>query len=95
MCLADLSGSELRRRAQGQEARAHGALPFVRHPLYVGEFVSFAGAVMAVLSPYSAFLFVFFVMVQAYRATQEERVIKEAFPEYESYMAQAGGFTPR
>ena len=34
-------------------------------------------------------------MVQAYRATQEERVLKEAFPEYESYMAQAGRFTPR
>ena len=72
-----------------------GPYRFVRHPLYVGEFVSFAGAVMAVLSPFSASLFVFFVMVQAYRATQEERVLKEAFPEYESYMAQAGRFTPR
>jgi protein-S-isoprenylcysteine O-methyltransferase Ste14 len=72
-----------------------GPYRFVRHPLYVGEFVSFAGAVMAVLSPYSASLFLFFVMVQAYRATQEERVLREAFPEYESYMAQAGRFTPR
>jgi len=72
-----------------------GPYRHVRHPLYLGEFVSFAGAVVAVLGPFSVALFLFFVMVQAYRATQEEGVLKEAFAEYESYMAQAGRFVPR
>ncbi|GAB3778610.1 hypothetical protein GCM10027601_03470 [Nocardioides ungokensis] len=72
-----------------------GPYRYVRHPLYVGEFISFAGAVMAVLSPYGIALFVFFVLVQSFRATQEEGVLKEAFPEYEAYMAESGRFVPR
>ena len=79
--------------AKARKLVRSGPYRFVRHPLYVGEFVSLAGAVTALLSPYSASVFVFFVMVQAYRATQEERVLKEAFPEYESYMGRAGRFT--
>ncbi|MFC4785190.1 methyltransferase family protein [Nocardioides sp. MAHUQ-72] len=72
-----------------------GPYRFVRHPLYVGEFITFAGVVIAVLNPYTALVFAFSVLVQTYRAAQEERVLKEAFPEYESYMTQAGRFTPR
>jgi protein-S-isoprenylcysteine O-methyltransferase Ste14 len=80
---------------QARDLVRSGPYRFVRHPLYVGEFVSFAGAVMAVITPFSALVFVFFVFVQTYRATQEEKVLRAVFPEYESYMGQAGRFVPR
>ena len=80
---------------QARELVRSGPYRFVRHPLYVGEFISFAGAVLAVLTPFSAGLFVFFVAIQAYRATQEEKVLRAVFPEYDSYMGQAGRFVPR
>lgn len=80
---------------QARELVRSGPYRFVRHPLYVGEFVSFAGAVLAVITPFSALVFVVFVCLQTYRATQEEKVLRAVFPEYESYMGQAGRFVPR
>jgi protein-S-isoprenylcysteine O-methyltransferase Ste14 len=63
--------------------------------LYVAELVTFVGSVLTMISPFSTVVLVVFVTIQAYRAMQEEKVLKAAFPEYESYMSQAGRFTPR
>ena len=80
---------------RARELVRSGPYRFVRHPLYVGEIVTFAGAVLGVLTLYSASLLLALVALQAYRAAQEEKVLQEAFPEYTSYMEQAGRFVPR
>ena len=80
---------------QARKLVRSGPYRYVRHPLYVGEFITFTGALLTVVTPFSALVFGFFVAVQTYRALQEEKVLKDAFPDYESYMAQAGRFTPR
>lgn len=80
---------------QARELVCSGPYRFVRHPLYVGEFVSFAGAALAVITPFSALVFVVFAGLQTYRATQEEKVLRAVFPEYQSYMSRAGRFVPR
>jgi protein-S-isoprenylcysteine O-methyltransferase Ste14 len=80
---------------QARELVRSGPYRYVRHPLYVAELVTFVGSVLTMISPFSTVVLVGFVTIQAYRAMQEEKVLKAAFPEYESYMSQAGRFTPR
>ncbi len=80
---------------QARELVRSGPYRYVRHPLYVAEFITFVGAILTVVTPFSAAVLVLFVAAQTYRAIQEEKVLKVAFPEYESYMSQAGRFTPR
>ena len=80
---------------QARELVRTGPYRYVRHPLYVAELITFVGALMTDVRPYTLLVLGFFVTMQAYRASQEEKVLREVFPEYESYMAQAGRFTPR
>lgn len=72
-----------------------GPYSVVRHPLYVGEIVAFFGAILVDLSAYKVAVFVLLALVQAYRATQEEKVLTEAFPEYADYAATTSRFVPR
>jgi protein-S-isoprenylcysteine O-methyltransferase Ste14 len=80
---------------QARELVRSGPYRYVRHPLYVAEFITFIGAYLTMVTPFSTLVLALFVTMQSYRAVQEENVLKEAFPEYESYMQQAGRFTPR
>jgi protein-S-isoprenylcysteine O-methyltransferase Ste14 len=72
-----------------------GPYGVVRHPLYVGEIVTFFGAILVDLSAYKVAVFLLLVAVQAYRATQEEKVLTEVFPEYTEYAATTSRFIPR
>lgn len=72
-----------------------GPYRHIRHPLYVGEFVSFLGVILGAITPFSAAVYISWVIIQRYRALQEETVLLDAFPTYESYMAQTGRFFPR
>lgn len=86
-------------RSFGALARARrlvrsGPYRYVRHPLYAGEFVTFAGAVVGQLTVYSAAIFCALVVVQVYRALQEENVLEQAFPEYAAYRQTTARFLP-
>jgi len=76
------------------EARAlvtSGPYRHVRHPVYLGEIITYGGLLLASLSPLNTALAGLFCVGQAIRMGLEERALKSAFPEYATYAAS----TPR
>jgi protein-S-isoprenylcysteine O-methyltransferase Ste14 len=71
-----------------------GPYKLVRHPLYAGEFISLMGIVLARFSISTMTIFCLIVVLQIYRAFQEERLLASAFPEYESYSLRKARFLP-
>jgi protein-S-isoprenylcysteine O-methyltransferase Ste14 len=71
-----------------------GPYRFIRHPLYVGEIVSFAGAVLFGPSLVKVGILLTEVVLQAYRAVQEERLLTMTLPEYEDYRRRTKRFVP-
>ncbi len=78
----------------GRNLVTSGPYRWVRHPLYAGEFVTFFGAVLVGLSPFTVTLLVAWISVQVYRALQEEKLLTQVFPEYGAYMAKTARFVP-
>lgn len=73
-----------------------GMYRYVRHPLYASIMLMFFGAVVVYrnLAGLMA-VCVIFIPFMTYRAKQEEKLLKERFMGYESYMAQVGRFFPK
>jgi protein-S-isoprenylcysteine O-methyltransferase Ste14 len=71
-----------------------GAYRLVRHPLYLGEFVAFFGALLPVLAPLPVAIFVLFCVLQATRARLEEQVLSETFAEYAAYRRSTPALLP-
>jgi protein-S-isoprenylcysteine O-methyltransferase Ste14 len=71
-----------------------GAYRLVRHPLYLGEFAAFFGALLPVLAPLTAVIFVLFCALQATRARLEEQVLVAAFAEYAAYRRRTPALLP-
>ena len=71
-----------------------GAYRLVRHPLYLGEFVAFLGALLPVLSPFTLLIYLTFCGLQARRVALEERVLAETFPEYGEYRRRTPALVP-
>lgn len=71
-----------------------GAYQWVRHPAYLGEFVTFLGALLPVLAPLTALIFGLFCVLQARRAVLEEEVLSAAFPEYAAYRQRTPALVP-
>lgn len=71
-----------------------GPYRVVRHPLYAGEMVTFIGVVIGELTAFSVMVLFAMVAVQFYRALQEEKVLTEAFPDYEDYSQDTRRFIP-
>jgi protein-S-isoprenylcysteine O-methyltransferase Ste14 len=69
----------------------HGPYALVRHPLYVCEEIAVIGVFIQVVSPVALIILMAHAVFQVRRMLNEERVLKAAFPEYESYARQ----TPR
>ena len=79
------------------QARAlvqNGPYRFIRHPLYVGEIVTFGGTLLAELTLAKLGIYIFFIAVQSYRAIQEEKLLEKTIPEYSIYMAATKRFIP-
>lgn len=79
------------------EARAlvtSGPYAFVRHPLYVGEFVVLFGIALQHLMPWALVLLGVQCMFQFARMKNEERVLARAFPGYAGYIACTARLLP-
>jgi protein-S-isoprenylcysteine O-methyltransferase Ste14 len=71
-----------------------GAYRVVRHPVYLGEFVTMSGALLPVLAPLTALIFVGFCLLQGWRALLEEDVLSSTFPEYTAYRERTPALVP-
>ena len=72
-----------------------GPYAYARHPLYaVGMASRWLGIAMQHIQPWAALLGVGVIVLQVVRSVFEERVLAEAYPEYESYRARTKRFIP-
>jgi protein-S-isoprenylcysteine O-methyltransferase Ste14 len=71
-----------------------GPYAFVRHPLYLGEFVVLFGIALQHLMPWALLLLGVQCMFQFERMKNEERVLAGAFPNYEGYIARTARLLP-
>ena len=71
-----------------------GPYAYARHPLYAVEAITVVGIAMQHIQPWAALLGVAVIVLQVIRSIFEERVLVEAYPEYESYRAKTKRFIP-
>jgi protein-S-isoprenylcysteine O-methyltransferase Ste14 len=71
-----------------------GPYAFVRHPLYVGEFVLLLGVALQHLMPWALLLLAVQCMFQFERMKKEERVLAQAFPNYADYISRTARLLP-
>jgi protein-S-isoprenylcysteine O-methyltransferase Ste14 len=71
-----------------------GPFTFVRHPLYLAEFVILFGVALQYTGPWAFLLLIAHCFFQFQRLGYEERVLLGAFPEYESYAARTSRLLP-
>ncbi len=71
--------------ASARELVTAGPYKIIRHPLYGAELITILGVVIGHWSPAAASLGSVWVALQIRRAQNEERVLRESFPEYGDY----------
>jgi protein-S-isoprenylcysteine O-methyltransferase Ste14 len=72
-----------------------GPYRLVRHPVYLGEFISALGILVAKPHPLIVAVLAVFAVLQYWRTVYEERALTDAFPtEYPSYQASVGRLIP-
>jgi protein-S-isoprenylcysteine O-methyltransferase Ste14 len=71
-----------------------GPYRLIRHPLYVGEIVSFGGFIIAEFTMAKLGIFLLTVAIQLYRAIQEEKLLEKTIPEYLVYESATKRFVP-
>ena len=72
-----------------------GPYAIVRHPVYVGEFGTFAGFLVAAPTAWNLSCILAFCAAQAVRMRLEERALTREFPEYTEYAARTPLVVPR
>lgn len=72
----------------------HGLYQWIRHPIYLGEFLAFGGMLVLTFSPLTAMVYVVFVALQLYRLVVEEKTLTEAYPSYAEYRARTARLLP-
>lgn len=72
----------------------HGPYRLIRNPLYVGEMVTLTGAVCFDPTLLKIAILLTMGAIQAYRVTQEERILEENLPEYAAYKLRTRRFVP-
>ncbi len=71
-----------------------GPYRVVRHPLYVGELIGVFGLALEGLTTLKIAIFLLLVVLQVYRALQEEKLLADVFPEYKEYSSKTARFIP-
>ena len=71
-----------------------GLYRWVRHPIYLGEFLVFAGILILAISPLTLTIYAIFVGLQVYRLVVEERTLSDAYPEYAGYCTRTARLLP-
>ncbi len=72
----------------------NGPYRLIRHPLYVGEALTFFGAILYGFSWVRLVLFLACMSIQWYRTAQEETILQRTLPEYAAYRAETWRFVP-
>ena len=71
-----------------------GPYAHVRHPLYAAQIVIVLGLILQYQQPWSLLLGGAVIAFQVIRSLYEERVLTQAFPEYDAYRARTKRFIP-
>jgi protein-S-isoprenylcysteine O-methyltransferase Ste14 len=71
-----------------------GLYRWVRHPIYLGEFLAFGGILVLTVSALSVAVYTIFVVLQVYRMVMEERTLADAYPEYRDYRGHTSRLLP-
>lgn len=72
-----------------------GPYGWVRHPLYLSEEVTTLGILLPKIGLITVAIFLIHCLLQFRRATSEEAILADAFPQYHSYRTQVSRFVPR
>ncbi len=80
--------------AEARRLVTRGVYSIVRHPLYLAEEIAVLGIVVKVFSLPAVLLLTLHVAIQIRRMENEETVLINAFPEYETYMVQTRRLIP-
>jgi protein-S-isoprenylcysteine O-methyltransferase Ste14 len=73
---------------RGQTVITTGLYHYVRHPMYAAVIPFAAGTTLLLGSWYGLLMALIFIIGLAYRAVQEERVLRAELPGYKEYMGQ-------
>ncbi len=71
-----------------------GPYRYVRHPLYLAEFIIILGKALEVAQPWSLAALAFAALSQIARMHYEEKVLCEAFPAYRTYARRTARLIP-
>ena len=66
----------------------------MRHPIYLGEIIAGLGLVIPTILSLHAVVFAVFVAAQLIRTYYEERVLRSAYPTYETYARRTRRLIP-
>ena len=72
----------------------NGLYKYIRHPLYLGEIVSYLGVLALRFSIENLIIYIIFLVCQTVRARIEENKLENEFPEYKKYKRRTGIFFP-
>ncbi len=71
-----------------------GPYRLVRHPIYLGEIITYFGMALASISIPNVLVVLLLILSQIYRAIQEEKLLAETFPDYLHYASKTPAFIP-